>query len=123
MIALLMVGFGAAGFGIRATTEYSMFYSSMGGVCGAGIMGIIGYLIIRAFYTSQESSTINDADVIGHNANVIDTIGEGTNGQIVSIIRGREITFLAKAEDGLMISKGSQVTIVSKIGNVVIVKK
>ena len=31
MIALLMVGFGAAGFGIRATTEYSMFYSSMGG--------------------------------------------------------------------------------------------
>ena len=122
MIALLMVGFGATGFGFRATSDYSMFQSSMAGIGGAGVMGIIGYLIIRAFYTSQESSTINDNDLIGHSANIIDAIGEGSNGQISCVIRGREITFLARTEDGSSIAKGNSVTIVSKIGNIVTVK-
>ncbi len=123
MIAMLMIGFGAAGFGFRTTTDYSMFQSSMAGIGGAAIMGLIGYLIIRAFYASQETSTITAADLIGHTANIIDAIGEGANGQISCIIRGREITFLASAEDGSLITKGTQVTIVSKTGNIVTVKR
>lgn len=122
VIALIMVGFGATGFGFRATTDWSMFQSSMAGIGGAVVLGAIGYLIIRGFYSSQESSTISDQDIIGHSGNLIDAIGEGSNGQVSCIIRGREITFLARSVDGTPIVKGAAVKIVSKIGNVVTVE-
>ena len=122
MFALLMVGFGAAGFGLRATTDYSMLQSTVGGVGGAVSVGSYGYFILRVFYTSQETSTISDADLIGHTAQLIDAIGEGTNGQIACIIRGREITYLARTQDRTTIAKGTQVKIISKTGNIVTVK-
>ena len=122
MIALLMVGFGAFGFGYRATTDASMFHSSMAGIGGAAILGIVGYLIIRAFYASQESSTISDNDIIGQHANIIDEIQKDSNGQVACVIRGREITFLARTADGSGIAKGHPVRIISKTGNVVTVE-
>lgn len=123
MVALLMVGFGATGFGLRATTDYSMFQSSMGGIGGAFVLGIIGYLIIRAFYASQESSTINDNDIIGQQAHLIDSIPANENGQVACIVRGREITFLARAAKDVSISKGSPVKIISINGNIVTVEE
>ena len=117
-----MVGFGATSFGFRTTTDYTMFQSSMTGVAGAAVVGIIGYLIIRAFYMSQASSTILDSDIIGMTGNTIDAIGSKDNGQIACIIRGREITFLARSSDGKPINKGAPVRIISKSGSVVTVK-
>lgn len=121
MLALLMVGFGAVGFGFRATSDWSMFRSSMAGVGGAAVVGIIGYLILRMFYASQASSTISDSDIIGSAGNVIDAIGETDYGQVACIIGGREFTFLARSKDGTIIRRNQAVRIVAKSGSVVTV--
>lgn len=123
MVALLMVGFGATGFGVRTTTGWSMFQASMAGVVGAIILSTIGYLILRAFYASQASMTIGDSDIIGVDANLIDKIDSGHNGQVSCMIRGREFTFLARSHDGQSIEKGAVVRIVGKTSNVVTVEK
>lgn len=122
MVAMLMVGFGAVGFGTRASTDATMFISSMAGVGGAIVVGVIGYVIIRAFYASQESSTITENDIMGRTANLIDAITEGGTGQVACIVRGREITYLARSKDGNAINRGVPVRIVSKAGNTVTVE-
>jgi len=122
IISLLLVGFGAVGFGFRATTDMSMFQSSMAGIAGAIAMGAFGYLIIRMFYASQTSSTISDQDIIGLTGNLIDAIHGDQNGQVSCIVRGREITYLARSADGQSINRGAPVRIVEKAGSVVIVK-
>jgi membrane protein implicated in regulation of membrane protease activity len=123
MLALLMVGFGAVSFGMSATTDATMFACSMGGVGGALVVGAVGYVILRAFYSSQASSTVTDQDVIGENANLIDGIGEGGHGQVAVVVRGREMTYLARSRDDQPIPKGTPVRIVSKVGNTVTVEK
>ncbi len=122
MIALMMVGFGAFGFGTRATTDWSMFKSSMAGLVGAAAVGVAGYLILRLFYSSQESSTISDEDIVGQQANLIDAVAGSDYGQAACVIRGREITFLARSVNGESISKHTPVRIVRKSGNVVTVE-
>jgi membrane protein implicated in regulation of membrane protease activity len=122
MIALLMVGFGAVSFGFRATTKATMFQSSMAGVGGAIVIGAVGYLIIRAFYVSQASSTITNQDIVGCTATLIDAISEKDNGQVSCILRGREITYLARSKDGKSIAKGTPVKIISRSGNFVTVE-
>jgi membrane-bound ClpP family serine protease len=123
MLSLLMVGFGATGFGVDATTDASVFQSSMAGIAGAAVLGGAGYLIIKMFYRSQESSTISDQDIIGQTASLIDAIGSTGNGQIACVVRGREITFLARSSDGKSISRGTPVRIISKAGNIVTVER
>lgn len=122
MISLLMVGFGAVGFGVRATADWSMARSSLAGIGGAAALGGIGYLILRMFYTSQASSTIGDDDILGSDANLIDAIIGSQYGQASSVIRGREITFLARSVDGQSIARNTPVRIVGKSGGVVTVK-
>jgi membrane-bound ClpP family serine protease len=122
MLSLLMVGFGAIGFGARSTTDWSMFVCSMAGIGGAILTGTAGWLILRAFYSSQASSLIEDSDVVGRMANLIDSIGENSNGQVACVIRGREITFLARSHDGQPIDRSKPVQIMSKTGNIVTVK-
>jgi membrane-bound ClpP family serine protease len=122
IISLLLVGFGAVGFGFRATTSLSMFQSSMAGIGGAVAVGALGYLIIRMFYSSQTSSTISDQDIIGLTGNLIDAIHGDQNGQISCIVRGREITYLARSVDGQSINRGASVRIIEKAGSIVVVK-
>ena len=123
MAALLMVGFGATGFGFRATTDFSMFQSSLAGFVGALILSSIGYFILRMFYASQASSTISDRDIVGQKGNLIDRIEGNQNGQISCFIAGREFTFLARSTNGESIDKGAIVRITDKTGNIVSVEK
>ena len=123
MVALLMVGFGATGFGVRATTEWSMLQASLAGIGGAIILSAIGYFILHMFYSSQASMTVGDSDIIGVEANLIDKIDGSHNGQVSCIIRGREFTFLARSFDAQTIDKGAIVRIVGKTGNIVTVEK
>ncbi len=123
MVALFMVGFGGVGFGMCATTDVEMWVASAAGVGGAAVIGVIGYLIIAAFYASQASSTITDADIIGERATLLDAITEGGNGQVVCIIRGREMTYLARSADGQPIERGTPVRITSKTGSRVTVER
>ena len=122
MISLFMIGFGAVSFGVRVTQEATMFVSSMAGTGGAVVIGIAGYFIIRAFYTSQVSSTITDQDLIGCTATVLDTIVADGQGQVACILQGREITYLARSSDGQAISRGRSVKIVRKSGTIVTVE-
>jgi len=122
MISLLLVGFGGGGFGVRATTEATMLVASLAGLAGAAIVGIVGYIIIRMFYSSQASSTITDHDIIGCTANMIDGISGSGNGQISCVLRGREITYLARSRGGESIPRGTPVRVVGKSGNIVTVE-
>lgn len=122
MIALIMVGFGAGGFGLRATTDAGMFASSMTGVGGSVVMGLIGYFILRAFYQNQASSTIVNQDIVGSSGNLLDAITEDGRGQVSCVLRGRAITFLARSKDGQSIKRGTPVRIVAKISNTVTVE-
>ncbi len=119
MIALLMVGFGALSFGVRATTSASMFISSMFGVAGAIVIGAVGYFIIRAFYANQASSIITDNDLIGCTATLLDAIPENGFGQIACVLRGREITYLARSRNNRAVARGTSVRVVGKSGNTV----
>jgi len=121
MLSLLLVGFGAFGFGVRASTEAGMFVASMGGIGGAIVVGLIGYLIIRGFYSSQATSTVTDDDIIGCSGNLLDGIPEGGRGQVACVVRGREITFLARSQDGRPIKRGAAVKVVAKTSGVVTV--
>ncbi|HOD65679.1 MAG TPA: NfeD family protein [candidate division Zixibacteria bacterium] len=121
IIALLLVGFGAVGFGFRATAGWTMMKSSMAGLVGAAAVGAIGYLILRLFYASQASSTIGDEEIIGCEARLIDAIAGAEYGQAACVIRGREITFLARSADGRSIARNAPVRIVGKSGGVVTV--
>ncbi len=123
MVALLMVGFGAAGFGVRVTTSASMFQASLAGIGGAAVVGAIGYLIIRAFYASQVSSTISDNDIIGQTGNLIDAIQDDKYGQVSCVVRGREITYLARSVDGKSIDRNAPVRIIGKTANIVSVER
>jgi hypothetical protein len=122
-IALFAVGFGAVGFGIRSTTDMTMFQSSMAGLGGAIVLGTIGYFVLKLFYSSQASSTISDNDIIGCTANVIDAVSGGTTGQVSCVIRGREITYLARSHTGVDIPKGAVVKITAKTGGIVTVEQ
>ena len=122
MIALIMVGFGAGGFGLRATTEASMAVASLGGAAGAVVVGLVGYLILRAFYRSQASSTIVEQDIVGSSGSLIDGIVEDGRGQVACVLRGREITFIARSKDGRPIKRGTPVKIVAKSANIVTVE-
>jgi len=122
MIALLMVGFGAASFGVRATSSASMLQSSFAGVGGAIVIGAVGYLIIRGFYASQGTSTVTDQDLIGCTATLIDAISGTGNGQISCVLRGREMTYLARSKNGNSIARGTPVKVINKSGNIVTVE-
>ena len=122
MIALCMVGFGAVGFGVRATTEAGMFTASMAGVGGAIVVGAIGFVIIRAFWVSQASSTITDADIVGASGTLIDGIEGDGMGQVACIVRGREMTYLARSKGGVSIERGLPVRVTGKTGNTVMVE-
>jgi len=122
VVALFMVGFGAVGFGVRATTDHGMFTASMAGLGGALIVAAIGYVVIRAFWVSQASSTITDSDIIGQSGTLTDGIGVGAVGQVACVVRGREITFLARSRTNTEIKRGAVVRIVSKAGNTVTVE-
>ena len=122
MIALILVGFGAGGFGLRATTDAGMFTASMTGIGGSVVVGLFGWLILRAFYRSQASSTIVDQDIVGSAGNLLDAIPDDGRGQVSCVVRGREITFLARSKDGMSIKRGTPVRIVAKTANVVTVE-
>jgi membrane-bound ClpP family serine protease len=116
MIALLMVGFGCGGYGIRATTDASMLLSTLAGLGGALVVGLFGYALIRMFYTSQASSTVTDQDIIGHEATLLDSVPKDGVGQVSCTVRGREITYMARSVGGKAIKKGTRVRVVRKSG-------
>lgn len=122
MIALLMVGFGCGGYGIRATTDASMLLSTLAGLGGALVVGLFGYGLIRMFYTSQASSTATDQDIVGSEGTLLDSVPAGGVGQISCTIRGREITYMARSTDGKPIKKGARVRVVRKSGPTVTVE-
>ncbi len=122
MVSMLAVGFGSVGFGMRATTEASMLQSSLAGIGGALVVGIVGYLILKVFYASQYNSTITDNDIIGATANLIDAIPENGLGQVACILRGREVTYRARTADGKSVSRDIPVRIVNKTGDTVTVE-
>ena len=103
--------------------------------CFSNLMGSVKYSFLIsgecAAYLTQivpnisnlsQRETILDRDVIGQSANLIDSIGEGMNGQVSCIIRGREITYLARSSDGKAINRGTPVKIVGKTGGIVTVQ-
>jgi membrane protein implicated in regulation of membrane protease activity len=122
MIALLMVGFGCGGYGVRATTDASMLLSTLAGLGGALIVGLLGYALIRLFYTSQASSTVTDQDIVGNEATLLDSVPENGVGQISCTVHGREITYMARSSDGHPIKKGARVRVLRKSGTSVTIE-
>jgi len=122
MVSMLAVGFGSVGFGMRATTDASMLQSSLAGIGGALVVGVVGYLILKMFYASQYSSTITDEDIISATANLIDAIPENGLGQVACILRGREVTYRARTADGQPVSRDIPVRILRKTGDTVTVE-
>lgn len=121
MLAIVMVGFGIAGFGISAGTDWSMLAASLCGIGGAVVMGFLGYTVIKTIWSQQASSTITKSDIIGAVGRLIDAIGKDSVGQVACNVRGREDTYMAKTEDGHAIPLGATVKIIDKVGQYVIV--
>lgn len=118
-----MVGFGGTGFGFQTGTDWSTAMVTLAACGGAFVMGALGYLIIKSFWTQQTSSTIKAADIIGCTGRLIDAIPQNGIGQVEYPVRGRQDTSLARTSDGHAIPVGRTVKIVEKSGQHVIVEE
>jgi membrane protein implicated in regulation of membrane protease activity len=122
LISLAVCGWGVAG-AIASYRGATMWESSLYGLIGAAILGVVGYVFLLAFYRGQASSTITDEDYAGITGRVITTIREKGLGEISCTVRGRTCSMMARSEDEGAIGADTLVQIVRKVGNVVIVKK
>ena len=122
-IASFVTGFGAAGmfanlaFGVSAVR--SLLWAGLGGLLLGGAMQIFfGAVLLK----SQGSSEVRLARLRGRVAQVTVPIRQGSSGQVAFVVRGRRVTYGARAEGDEEIARGAQVEIIRIVGGSVIVR-
>jgi membrane protein implicated in regulation of membrane protease activity len=122
-VASFVTGFGGAGmfanlaFGVSAVR--SLLWAGLGGLLLGGAMQIFfGAVLLK----SQGSSEVRLARLRGRVAQVTVPIHQGTSGQVAFVVRGRRVTYAARAEGDHEIARGAQVEIIRIVGGSVIVR-
>lgn len=119
IIAIFMVGFGAAGV---LATHYgaNVITATLSGVAGGGGLGGLALLGLRLLYSQQASSEIHISDALNLSGLVtveIPTVGAGEVGVTV---KGQYLTYGATSR-GVSIPRNSRVRVAAVEGNSLIV--
>jgi membrane protein implicated in regulation of membrane protease activity len=80
---------------------------------GGLVLGFLLHkLVFAPLYRAQNTSTVDQDELVGTVASVDSRIMEGGYGRIVYAVSGSRVTSTAKAHDGTSIAAGTQVAIV-----------
>ena len=122
VISAAVTGWGASGF-IARYFGSTMFASSLYGIIGAVVFGLIAYLVAFMFYSSQASSTITSQDFVDVTGTITVPIAPDGIGQISCVIKGRPTKVLAKTLKGSAIAADAIVKISKMEGDIAIVQQ
>lgn len=121
VIFLFMIGLGCGGYAGSANGLSAAVSTVAGIFAGIGI-GFVGMQVLRFFHSSQASSVVTTAQLIG--AKGVTTVGIPTGGigEIVVRIGNGQEWYAAKTSSGTPVQSGVSVHVVQTAGSVVIVE-
>ncbi len=119
IIAIFMVGFGAAG---TLSTHYGadVVIGTLVGVLGGGALGGLAFLGLRLLYSQQASSDIHISDAQGLTGSVLIDVPAVGAGEVGLSVRGQYLTYFARSQ-GIPIPRQTRVTVQSVDGNTLVV--
>lgn len=112
-------GFGAIGVHLHYGIEIATAIGLVGGI----IFGALIYLFASFLYSQQASSDIRVGDLVGRAAQVSVAIPAGGVGQVRCALGESVVEKIARAEDGGSIPAHTSVTILSVLGETVVVRR
>jgi len=122
VIAMFIIGFGAAGFVARYHNSGPEVASLWGVACGL-LLGFVMYLILRLIYSQQSNSLASSTGAVGHSGVVTIGIDPGHIGEVEVTMGSLQRTYQARAEGPSGIAKGSTIEVVKCQGGQVVVKQ
>jgi len=121
LIALTMVVTG--GVGILMTPQYPHFVALPVGLALGILVGLgVSKTILEPLHRAQNTSTVDQQELIGKHATVVSVIPQSGFGQIMYEVNGSRVTGPAKGEDGRGVRQGEAVEILSIVDNTYFVR-
>lgn len=118
IIALFMVGFGAAGF-LATHQGKGLLFSTASAVLGGVVLGFIAWGMLTLLYSQQSDSTVQSSTVVGTTATVSTEIPADGMGEVNATVSGQVVQYWARATGGEPLPVGAQVRILSIAGSTV----
>jgi membrane-bound ClpP family serine protease len=120
VIGTFIMGFGGGG----AIAQYvwgEVFRSSLTGFAVGVVMGAFMYLVMRLLYGQQSTSLIESSSIVGRTGTVASAIGAHSVGQVVVVVEGQTMTYLARSSSEKEIAKGKMVKVIACSGSDIVV--
>src|SRR5271169_3565174 len=105
VIGTFIMGFGGGG----AIAQYvwgEVVRSSLTGFGVGVVMGAFMYLMMRLLYGQQSTSLVESSSIVGRTGTVASAIGANSVGQVVVVVGGQTLTYLARSSGEKEIAKG-----------------
>ena len=99
-----------------------VFRSSLTGF-GVGVVSMGGfmYLVMRLLYGQQSTSLVEGSTIVGRTGTVATAIGAHSVGQVVVVVAGQTMTYLARSSGEKEIAKGKMVKVIACSGSDIVV--
>jgi membrane-bound ClpP family serine protease len=120
VIATFIMGFGGGG----AIAQYAwgeVVRSSFTGFGVGVVMGAFMYLVMRLMYGQQSTSLVETSSIVGQTGTVACAIGAQSVGQVVVVVGGQALTYLARSYGEKEIAKGKMVKVIASSGSDIVV--
>jgi membrane-bound ClpP family serine protease len=120
VIGTFIMGFGGGG----AIAQYAwgeVFRSSITGFGVGIVMGGFMYLVMRLLYGQQSTSLVEGSTIVGRTGTVATAIGAHSVGQVVVVVGGQTMTYLARSSGEKEIAKGKMVKVIACSGSDIVV--
>jgi membrane-bound ClpP family serine protease len=120
VIGTFIMGFGGGG----AIAQYvwgEVFRSSLTGFGVGVVMGAFMYLVMRLLYGQQSTSLVESSTIVGRTGTVASAIGAHSVGQVVVVVEGQTMTYLARSSGEKEIAKGKMVKVIACSGSDIVV--
>src|SRR5580658_7030529 len=112
VIGTFIMGFGGGG----AIAQYAwgeVVRSSFTGFGVGVVMGAFMYLVMRLMYGQQSTSLVETSSIVGRTGTVATAIGAQSAGQVVVVVGGQTLTYLARSSGQTEIAKGKIVKVIA----------
>lgn len=120
VIGTFIMGFGGGG----AIAQYAwneVVRSSLTGFGVGLVMGAFMYLVMRLLYGQQSTSLVESSSIVGRTGTVASGIGAHSVGQVVVVVGGQSMTYLARSSGEKEIAKGKMVKVIACSGSDIVV--
>lgn len=121
IIAALVTGFGGAG-AISVHYGCSYLWSSVIGLGSGFVVAGVVYSIIGVLYKQQASSNVSPQELVGAAGKLTIAIPKGGLGQVTVTLKGANVAWFAKTNDGKPLGCDQMVKVVKVVGDTAIVE-